>query len=72
MKITEIRVSFGRTFVPPGGDKYQPARIDVGLSAKPEDDDDPIAVRAQLQREVRQLVEETYLHQCQKNGGSEP
>lgn len=67
MKITEIRVSFGRTFVPPGGDKFQPARIDCGVTAGIEDGDDLDEVRAGLQVEVRRLVEETFVAQCKRS-----
>ena len=70
MKITEIRVSFGRTFIPPGGDKFQPARIDCGVTIQVHDDDALDAVRNEAQKEVRRLMEETYRAQCTR--GSTP
>lgn len=60
MKITEIHVSFGRTFIPAGGDRYQPLRIDCGVIVRLNDEDEPSAARIEAQAQVRAMVEETY------------
>lgn len=59
-KITEIRVDFARTFVPPGGDRYQPLKIAAGLTVTVEPDDDVEAVKRNVQVELRALIEDTY------------
>jgi hypothetical protein len=58
--ITEIRVDFSRTFVPPGGDRYQPLKIAAGLTVAVEPGEDIETVKRALQMELRQIIEETY------------
>lgn len=73
-RITNITVSFGRTFVPPDGDRYQPIRVDGALTRCVDEGDDPAQVRATLQTELRALLEETFLAQYRNKGanGSAP
>lgn len=61
--ITEIRVDFARTFVPPGGDRYQPTKIAAGLTVAVEPGEDVEAVKRTVQIELRQIIEETYRSQ---------
>jgi hypothetical protein len=61
--ITEIRVDFARTFVPPGGDRYQPLKIAAGLTVAVEPGEDVEAVKRTVQIELRQIIEETYRSQ---------
>lgn len=70
MKITEIRVAFGRTFIPPGGDKFQPARIDCGVTITVDESDNLVEVQEMAQKEVRTMMEQTYRAQCTR--GSTP
>jgi hypothetical protein len=59
--ITEIRVDFSRTFVPPGGDRYQPTKIAAGLTVAVEPGEDIETVKRALQME--QIIEDTYRSQ---------
>jgi hypothetical protein len=58
--ITEIRMDFARTFVPPGGDRYQPLKIAAGLTVAVEPGEDVEAVKRTMQIELRAVIEETY------------
>ena len=60
MKITEIRIGLARTIIPPGGDRYQPVKLDAGVVATLDEGDDPAKARAALQVELRAMLEETY------------
>jgi hypothetical protein len=61
--ITEIRVDFARTFVPPGGDRYQPLKIAAGLTVAVEPGEDIETVKRAMQMELRQIIEDTYRSQ---------
>jgi hypothetical protein len=58
--IVEIRLDFSRTFVPPGGDRYQPLKIAAGLTVAVEPGEDVEAVKRTVQIELRQIIEDTY------------
>lgn len=61
MAITEIRLDFSRTFIPTGGDRYQPLKmIGAGLTVSVEDGEDLLVVKSNLRTELRALIEETY------------
>jgi hypothetical protein len=58
--ITEIRVDFSKTFVPPGGDRYQPLKLAAGLTVAVEPGEDIETVKRAMQMELRAVIEDTY------------
>lgn len=72
MRVTEIRVSFGRTLVPPGGDRYQPIKLDASVTMSVDEGEDPAAVKTAAQVELRKLLEETYRAQHKATKEPEP
>lgn len=41
MKLKQIAVQIGMKYVPPGGDRYQPRDLNVGIGGELEEGDDP-------------------------------